>query len=97
MLFLFAGVVLSLFFFGRSMLCSAASIKTTSHSICSPANLFFPGKYKVADEMNEEWHLHVFDLNRLKELLRNKLVIEKVKYLPFVFLPLRYIVKCKKI
>lgn len=58
--------------------------------------LFFPGKYKVSDEMNEEWHLHVFDLNKLRQMLRGKFVIEKIRYVPFVFLPLRYVIKCRK-
>lgn len=59
--------------------------------------LLFSRKYEISKEMNEEWHLHVFDLKRLRELLRDKLVIEKVKYVPFVFLPLRYIIKCRKV
>ncbi len=59
--------------------------------------LFFHGKYEVSDEMNEEWHLHIFDLARLKELVKDHLVIEKVRYVPFRLLPLRYVVKCRKI
>ncbi len=45
----------------------------------------------------QEWHLHFFDFNKFNSLIKNKLIIEKVKSVPFSWFPVRYIVKCKKI
>ncbi len=44
-----------------------------------------------------EWHLHDFDLNMLKEIVKDKFSIEKVKAIPFFFVPLRYVIKLKPI
>lgn len=51
---------------------------------------------KHVDVMNE-WHLHEFDFQLLEKLIENKLRIIEKKAVPFSILPLRYIVKCRKI
>lgn len=54
--------------------------------------LFFPN---ISKKMDDEWHLHSFDLDKLKKMTKNDYVIKKVKGIPFNFLPLRYVVKLK--
>ena len=44
-LFLFPRIIASLLFLGRSMLCSLASISTTSHCLVSSTNFFLPGRW----------------------------------------------------
>ncbi len=53
-------------------------------------NLIFPD---MPVKMDEEWHLHSFDLIKLKEMTRRDYVIKKIKRIPFCILPLRYVVK----
>jgi len=55
-------------------------------------NLFFSG---ISPKMNNEWHLHLFNLAKLKEILKENCVIDKAAGIPFRFLPLRYVVKLK--
>ena len=42
-----------------------------------------------------EWHLHRFDLPLLRRVTKNVLVIDEIKAVPFRFLPLRYVVRCR--
>lgn len=49
----------------------------------------------VPKRMDNEWHLHVFNITLFKKLIQNKLKIIKIKGIPFFFLPIRYIVKCR--
>lgn len=49
----------------------------------------------VSEKMDEEWHLHIFDLNSFKKIIKNKLKIIKIKKIPFFFLPIRFVVKCE--
>ena len=51
--------------------------------------------YDSPSEANE-WHLHRFDLDVLRQVTEGLLLIIKVKAIPFRFLPLRYVVLCKK-
>jgi len=50
----------------------------------------------LSKKMDEEWHLHKFDLRLLKQITKGKLKIIKVKRIPFFFLPIRYVVKFQK-
>ncbi len=51
----------------------------------------------IPERMDEEWHLHVFNLKSFKRLIKNKLKIIKIKKIPFFFLPIRFVFKCKLI
>ncbi len=51
--------------------------------------------YHSPDQMTDEWHLHSFDLPFLKHVLPDILQIQRVKAIPFRFMPLRYVVQCK--
>ena len=55
-------------------------------------NFFFPN---ISKKMDDEWHLHSFDLKKIKNLIFNDYTIEKIKSIPYNFLPLRYVVKLK--
>lgn len=53
-------------------------------------SFLFPNTSK---KMDEEWHLHSFDLSLLKKITQEKLIIKKARAVPFWFLPIRYIVQ----
>jgi hypothetical protein len=53
--------------------------------------LVFPN---IPKDMTEEWHLHIFDLNRFKKLVNGDWRLVSVKGIPFDFFPIRYVVKC---
>lgn len=53
-------------------------------------NLFFSG---VSKDATEEFHLHAFDLNLLKEKVGERFKWERVAGVPFGFLPIRFVVK----
>ncbi len=55
-------------------------------------NLLFPG---LSKKMDDEWHLHSFDLRKLSHLTEDKFITEKVKGIPYNWLPIRYIVKLR--
>ena len=55
-------------------------------------NFLFPN---ISKKMDDEWHLHSFDLKKIKNLIFNDYKIEKIKSIPYNFLPLRYVVKLK--
>lgn len=52
--------------------------------------------YRAPVDMTEEWHLHNFNYSLLEELLNSSLEILRRHTLPFSFLPMRYVVECKK-
>jgi 2-polyprenyl-3-methyl-5-hydroxy-6-metoxy-1,4-benzoquinol methylase len=56
---------------------------------------FFP-KYKKI-QTAYEWHLHDFDLNMLRKIIGGRFLIQKVKGVPFWFLPLRYVILLKPV
>ncbi len=56
--------------------------------------LFFKGEYNVPERMDDEWHLHVFDLKDLIRQLSSKFLIEKVTPIPSPLLPLRHVISC---
>lgn len=55
---------------------------------------FNPSKYSL--DMNGEWHLHKLSLRRIKELIKEFFLIEKVKFIPSFFFPVRIILLCRK-
>lgn len=53
--------------------------------------------YSSPDQMTDEWHLHSFDLALLGEITTNVLFIKEIKAIPFSFIPLRYVARCRVI
>lgn len=51
----------------------------------------FRKSYRPSRRMEDEWHIHTFDRNKFKELIKEKLVIEKTVAIPTIVFPLRYI------
>lgn len=51
--------------------------------------------YRITQKMDDEWHLHSFNLTMFKRIALDKFIIKKVKYLPFRLFPLRYVIVCK--
>lgn len=51
--------------------------------------------YTSPKTMDDEWHLHSFDLPKFVEISKGKISIEKIQAIPFSFLPIRYVIKCK--
>lgn len=52
------------------------------------------GQYQMPEQMDNEWHLHVFDLKDLTLRLAQKFFIKKIIAIPSVVLPLRYVIAC---
>jgi hypothetical protein len=48
----------------------------------------------VPRRQNDEWHLHSFDLKKLREVCKGKLEIKKISAVPFFFFPIRYVATC---
>ncbi|MBU4580260.1 methyltransferase domain-containing protein [Patescibacteria group bacterium] len=53
-------------------------------------NFLFPN---ISKKMDDEWHLHCFDLKGLKEIISRDFVINNIQGIPYNWLPLRYVVK----
>jgi len=53
--------------------------------------------YEIPKKMNEEWHLHGFDLFKFRNSIYEKFRVEKIRYLPFRVFPLRYVISCRQI
>ncbi len=53
------------------------------------------GDYQMPERMDDEWHLHVFDLRGLLALIPPGLRVTRIEGVPFRWLPLRYIVRCE--
>lgn len=56
--------------------------------------ILLQGNYEVPERMDDEWHLHVFDLKKLSAKLSRQFHIKKITAVPFSFLPLRYVIVC---
>ena len=50
--------------------------------------------YHSPDQMTDAWHLHRFDKALLEDVSQGILSIQKIKAIPFYFLPLRYVARC---
>mgnify|MGYP000097140394 FL=1 len=59
--------------------------------------ILFKGRYLPARKMQDEWHLHVFSLKKLKEVSQGIFEFKKTEAVPMRFVPLRYIVKVQKV
>ena len=53
------------------------------------------GDYQMPERMDDEWHLHVFDLAGLLALIPPGLRVTHIEGVPFRWLPLRYVVRCE--
>lgn len=53
--------------------------------------------YAMPDRMDDEWHLHTFDLATLLALIPSGLRVTHVERVPFRWLPLRYVVRCEAV
>lgn len=59
--------------------------------------LLFRKNYRPSRRMEDEWHLHTFDIKKFKELIKGKFIIRKTISIPTIFFPLRYIFSLKKV
>jgi ubiquinone/menaquinone biosynthesis C-methylase UbiE len=59
--------------------------------------LLFRKNYRPSRRMEDEWHLHIFDIKKFKELIHGKFIIEKTISIPTALLPLRYIFSLKRV
>lgn len=59
--------------------------------------LLFRKNYRPSRKMEDEWHLHTFDIKKFKELIKGKFIIRKTISIPTIFFPLRYIFSLKKV
>ena len=53
-------------------------------------NLLFPN---ISKKMDDEWHLHCFNLEELKKIIGQDFDIQHIQGIPYNWLPLRYVVK----
>ena len=53
--------------------------------------LLFRKSYHPSKRMENEWHLHTFDISKFKSLIKGRFNIEKTIAIPTTFFPLRYI------
>jgi 2-polyprenyl-3-methyl-5-hydroxy-6-metoxy-1,4-benzoquinol methylase len=49
----------------------------------------------ISKKMDEEWHLRTIDIKSFKDLVRGKFKIVKIKRIPCIFLPIRYVFLCR--
>jgi ubiquinone/menaquinone biosynthesis C-methylase UbiE len=59
--------------------------------------LLFRKSYHPSRRMDDEWHLHTFDIKKFKDLIKGRFIIEKIICIPTVLFPLRYIFRLKKV
>jgi ubiquinone/menaquinone biosynthesis C-methylase UbiE len=53
------------------------------------------GDYQMPERMDDEWHLHIFDLAGLLAMIPPGLRVTGIEGIPFRWLPLRYVVRCQ--
>lgn len=58
--------------------------------------LLFKNNYIPSKRMEDEWHLHTFDIKKFEELIAEKFIIKKTIPIPMALLPLRYVISLKK-
>jgi ubiquinone/menaquinone biosynthesis C-methylase UbiE len=51
--------------------------------------------YRSPHHMTDEWHLHRFHLDVLRQTCEDSLAIEKIKAIPSRLIPLRYVARCR--
>ncbi len=52
--------------------------------------------YKIARKMDDEWHLHKFEIAGFVKLLEKYFEVRRVCRIPHYFLPIRYLIFCAK-
>ena len=55
------------------------------------------GDYAMPERMDDEWHLHAFDLPTLRALIPAGFRVARVEGVPFRWLPVRYVVRCEAV
>ena len=50
--------------------------------------LLFRKNYRPSRRMEDEWHLHTFDIKKFKELIKGKFIIRKTISIPIIFPPM---------
>ncbi len=55
------------------------------------------GDYAMPERMDDEWHLHTFDLGSFLALMPAGLRVTRVEGVPFRWLPIRYVVRCEAV
>ncbi|HPH52023.1 MAG: class I SAM-dependent methyltransferase [Candidatus Portnoybacteria bacterium] len=55
-------------------------------------NLLFPN---LSVRMTDEWHIHLFNLLKFKNLIANDYSVIKISRIPLKLIPLRYVIKLK--
>jgi ubiquinone/menaquinone biosynthesis C-methylase UbiE len=58
--------------------------------------LLFRKSYRPSKRMEDEWHLHTFDVKKFRELIEGKFIIERTVSIPTVLFPLRFVFRLKK-
>ena len=59
--------------------------------------VLFRKSYRPSKRMEDEWHLHTFDITKFKELIEGKFIIEKTIPIPTVLFPLRLVFRLKRV
>jgi ubiquinone/menaquinone biosynthesis C-methylase UbiE len=54
------------------------------------------GYHEVPERMDEEWHLHSFPLEGWLQILQKFFKVARLKRIPFVWLPLRFVILLEK-
>jgi ubiquinone/menaquinone biosynthesis C-methylase UbiE len=55
------------------------------------------GSYsEMPENMQDEWHLHIFTVNEWLNLFRKLFRVTRVRKIPFFWIPLRYVVRLEK-
>lgn len=52
---------------------------------------------KVPEKMNDEWHLHIYDLDGWLNLFKISFKVNGIRSVPFPWLPLRYVVHLERL
>ena len=68
-------------------------VKKMSFPLIRRWNRIHPGEYQVAERMEDEWHLHEFNLQAIKEYLNPYFRLKAIWGIPYKFLPLRYVIQ----
>jgi ubiquinone/menaquinone biosynthesis C-methylase UbiE len=56
------------------------------------------GSYpEMSERMEDEWHLHVFELKEWLDLFRKYFKVTHLRRVPFYWLPLRYVIRLERI
>jgi hypothetical protein len=51
---------------------------------------------KMSERMEDEWHLHAFELKEWLDLFRKYFKVTHLRRIPFYWLPLRYVIRLER-